>query len=336
MANSYDLYGLSGFVESGGTSLTATISANPVSLTSGGTVSALVGAGVTDNSTSGGVRAYLGDVTNDPFVIKLSSNYQISLTYIGLMTYSLAGGGSTVGFVAENSTTGSYYLVVDHGLAPSGGTTGSGPTDNTATAGTHWNISAGAPGCFVAGTRIATPTGEVAVESLAAGDLVLTEDGQALPVRWAGRTTVSRVFADPVRMMPVRIKAGALGENLPVRDVLVSPGHAIRVGAVLAHAAALVNGTSILRENDMPMVFTYYHVELDSHALLLAEGAPAESFLEGVEDFGFDNADERERPAIAAEMAYPRIKSPRQLPAAARAQLAARAEALFGPVAVAA
>src|SRR4051794_5328758 len=84
--------------------------------------------------------------------------------------------------------------------------------------------------CFYPGTCIRTPVGEVAVETLRIGDMVLTAEGRAMPVRWLGRQTVSTLFADPLRVLPIRIAAGALAENLPARDLLVSPDHAILVG----------------------------------------------------------------------------------------------------------
>jgi hypothetical protein len=94
---------------------------------------------------------------------------------------------------------------------------------------------------------------------------------------------------------------------------------------VLAQAGTLVNGETIVRETDVPMLFHYYHVELASHEVLLADGAPAESFLEGAEDMRFHNWADRPRAAgPAEELPYPRAKSPRQLPRALRARLAAR------------
>ncbi|WP_268843659.1 Hint domain-containing protein [Acidocella facilis] len=178
--------------------------------------------------------------------------------------------------------------------------------------------------CFCAGTNIATPNGEVAVEALREGDLVLTQDGRALPIRWLGQSHVAKAFADPIRSYPVRIKAGALGENLPKRDLCVSPDHAIFLDGVLVQAGALVNGESIVRERDIPAQFTYYHVELASHELLLAEGVAAESFVDNIERMHFHNWDERSAPETAiAELPYPRAKSARQVPAAARARLLA-------------
>ncbi len=71
------------------------------------------------------------------------------------------------------------------------------------------------PVCFLEGTRIATPTGERAVETLAVGDLVTTADGSARPVRWIGRQTIVALFADPLHAYPIRIGAGAPRAALP-------------------------------------------------------------------------------------------------------------------------
>ncbi|HET9019037.1 MAG TPA: Hint domain-containing protein [Acetobacteraceae bacterium] len=188
----------------------------------------------------------------------------------------------------------------------------------------------------MAGVQIAALAGALAVETLAPGDLVLTADGQVLPVRWVGRSVMSGFRRDRDRILPIRIKAGALEENVPARDLLVSPGHAVLIGGVLVHAGALVNGTSIVQERDMPLVFPYYHIELDTHALLLAEGAPAESYLDGAGEMDFDNGDERPESGAMEEMPYPRVRSSRQVPRAVKDHLAARAAALSGPAAEAA
>jgi hypothetical protein len=194
--------------------------------------------------------------------------------------------------------------------------------------------------CFMPGTNIAVPGGEAKVETLRPGDLIATAAGEAKTVRWIGRQTVSRVFADPLRVLPIRIKAGALGENVPCRDLLISPDHAILVDDVLVQAGALVNGSSIVRETEVPQVFTYYHVELDDHSLVLAENVAAETFIDNVERLGFDNWAEHEalypdgKPI--EEMIYPRANSFRQVPQATRMHLATRGEVLYGGAAAAA
>ena len=188
--------------------------------------------------------------------------------------------------------------------------------------------------CFMPGSMIRTPSGETAVELLQSGDVVITVGGKAKRVSWIGRQTVSTRFADPLRVLPIRIRANALGDNMPSRDLLLSPDHAILVDGILVQAGALVNGTSIVRETDVPETFAYYHVELDDHSLILAENTPAETFIDNVDRLAFDNWAEYEalypegKPIV--EMPYPRAKAYRQVPQAIRERLAHRRELLFG------
>jgi hypothetical protein len=237
----------------------------------------------------------------------------------GTDTYTYVGNVSG-GFVAKIGN--SYYLFTSSAVD-----TGS----TKLTVGTAPTVI-----CFLPGTQIATPAGEVSVEMLQRGDLVETADGRTIPVRWIGRQTVSMLFADPVRVLPICIKAGALAENVPSRDLYVSPDHAILIDDILVHASALVNGTSIVRALAPAQTFTYYHVELADHSLLLADNVPAESFIDNVDRLAFDNWDEHEglgdETAPLVEMAYPRAKAARQVPVAMRERLAARAQALFGAV----
>ena len=136
--------------------------------------------------------------------------------------------------------------------------------------------------CYAAGTRLATPAGEKAVEHLQPGDEVLAlADGAwvARRVRWVGRTTVDLArHPQPERAAPVRIHAGAFADGQPHRDLLLSPEHAVFVDGVLMQAQALLNGATVTRE--FPSRITYMHVELDAHAVLCAEGLPAESYLD--------------------------------------------------------
>lgn len=186
--------------------------------------------------------------------------------------------------------------------------------------------------CFMAGTRIATPDGQVAIEDLAVGDLVLTQDGQSVPIQWIGRQTVSTRFADPARVLPIRIRAHALGENLPARDLLVSPNHALLVEGVLAQAGALQNGSTVARETQVPETFVYYHIETEDQSLILAEGVGAETFVDNIDRFAFDNWDEHLKlypeGRTVKELPYPRAAAARQVPAAVVGKLAAQAEKL--------
>ncbi|WP_160000057.1 Hint domain-containing protein [Roseomonas sp. 18066] len=180
--------------------------------------------------------------------------------------------------------------------------------------------------CFLAGTRIATPEGERAIETLSIGDRVLTATGEALPIRWIGRQTVVAAFADRARAWPVRIGAGALGQGLPRRDLFVSPDHALLVEGLLVQAGALVGQPGIARVTQPAPRFTYHHLELPKHALVLAEGAAAESFVDNVTRARFDNFPEYvalhgDTPAATDELPLARVKSARQLPASLRNSL---------------
>jgi hypothetical protein len=137
-----------------------------------------------------------------------------------------------------------------------------------------------APACYRSGTAILTDNGERPVESLVAGDRVITASRRARRIRWIGRRGFSACFiaGDPA-VLPIRVRAGALGLNSPSRDLYVSPRHALFIANVLVPAASLINGSSIVQvpvDKDL----LYLHVELDSHDILLAEGAPAESYLD--------------------------------------------------------
>jgi Hint domain len=185
--------------------------------------------------------------------------------------------------------------------------------------------------CYLAGTRLRTPTGWVEVQNVVTGDVVLTADGAEERVRWVGQHAHDHdeALANP-RVTPVLIRKGAFAEAVPVQDLYVSPDHAVLVGGVLAQAQALVNGNSIV--NAVPDgEVVYYHVELRRHALLLAEDLPAESFIDNVDRPAFDNWDSRFTPTVAmVEMELPRAKSWRQVPRRSREMLEARGEALFG------
>jgi hypothetical protein len=134
--------------------------------------------------------------------------------------------------------------------------------------------------CYCPGTMIATVGGEIAVERLVIGDRVVTASGVALPIRWIGRRSYAgRFIAGNHLMLPVTVRAGALAHGVPHRDLVVSPGHAMFVDGQLVPVWRLVNGVTITQADAVEAV-TYVHVELHRHDVLLANGAPAESFLD--------------------------------------------------------
>jgi hypothetical protein len=188
------------------------------------------------------------------------------------------------------------------------------------------------PVCFLAGTAIATPGGSVLIEHLVIGDMVLTATGDHRRVAWVGRQTCHTRFGDPLRVLPVKIAPGALGDGLPHRELRLSPDHALLVDGLLVQAGALVNGVTITRvaAAELPERFVYFHIELDDHSLVLAEGVAAETFVDNVTRRRFDNHAEYEAlygaaPATIPELAVPRVKSVRQLPRAIRERIEARA-----------
>ncbi len=245
----------------------------------------------------------------------LNGNYD----YVG--SVPISGGGS--GFVVYNVVDQNFYMLTDNQVNFGGSGDPVGPLTST-------GGGSQAPVCFMSGTCILAPSGEMNVEDLKSGDLVLTADGRAVPVRWIGRQTVLRAFAGETSL-PVRIKKSALDENIPSRDLLVSQQHALFVDGILIQAGALINGTTIVRERDVAGKFVFYHVELDDHSLILAERTPAETFVDNVDRANFDNWREYEalypEGKAILEMPYPRAKAYRQVPGAIRGRLAERAGA---------
>lgn len=143
--------------------------------------------------------------------------------------------------------------------------------------------------CFAAGTRIRTARGEVQVEELRLGDMAITAiDGSEAPIVWIGHRTVDcKRHPRPHAVWPVRIKAGAFGEGMPKQTLTVSPDHAIYVSNVLVPARYLINGSTVVQVKVDRV--TYYHVELPRHDVVLAEGLPAESYLDTGQRANFAN-----------------------------------------------
>ncbi|MCT8159802.1 Hint domain-containing protein [Pseudoruegeria sp. SHC-113] len=162
--------------------------------------------------------------------------------------------------------------------------------------------------CFAAGTRLMTPDGEVAVERLKAGDMICTRDGGIHPIRWIeGRTLSGKELRARAELRPIRIAPGALGGGQPKRLLRVSPEHRVLVtspvcsllfGAseVLVAAKDLLGWPGVAVEDTCTPV-AYFHVLLDSHEILIAEGAGAESLYLG------DEALYRLSPSALAELA---------------------------------
>lgn len=139
------------------------------------------------------------------------------------------------------------------------------------------------PPCFVAGTPIAVPGGTVPVETLQPGDLVLTRDHGAQPIRWIGCRTVPGTGP----LAPVRFAPGAIGNPEELR---VSPQHRMLITGwraelqfgeteCLCPAIALIDGDRIHRAPCREV--TYVHLLFDAHQIVEAGGVPSESLLIG-------------------------------------------------------
>jgi hypothetical protein len=312
------IYAGSLIVHSGGTASLTVIS--------GGTMELEVGAnasGAITFAASGGTLRIDGTLVPSATISGLQRGNQIDFADVAFVS----GAAATIvsGSILRITDGGQQY---DLNLAP--GADYSGMTFSVVSAGNGIEVDVT---CFAPGTHISTPAGETLVEALKPGDLVRISDGRTVPVRWLGRQTISTRFGNPMRVLPIRIRAGAFGENLPCRDLLVSPDHALLVEDMLVQAGAMVNNISIVRENRVPECFTHFHIELDEHALVLAENTPAETFVDNVDRLRFDNWDEHEalypNGKLIAEMAYPRAKSHRQVPPRSRARLITLAGALY-------
>jgi T5SS/PEP-CTERM-associated repeat protein len=203
-------------------------------------------------------------------VIDLTNIIASSVTYDGThLTVTQTDGGPTVSLALSSNLADAGQFNV----ATSGGLSGETIT----------------PACFVSGTRIATPDGEVAIEDLRVGDSVLTESGQSAAIIWRGfRHVVCAHHPDPKLVWPVCIKAHAFAACVPTRDLWLSPDHAIFDGSVLIPIKHLINGVSIFQVRRESV--TYWHLELARHDIILANNLPTETYLDTGNRDAFTNS----------------------------------------------
>lgn len=192
------------------------------------------------------------------------------------------------------------------------------------------------PPCYLRGTLIRTLAGEVAVETLAIGDMIVTLDGTARPVKWIGRRTYSAsVLPRSPKLTPVCFRQGSLGTNLPHADLYVSHDHAMFLNGVFVDASILENGVNVVREFPGGPTVDYFHIELEGHAIVYANGATAESYVNHGNRTMFQNWSEfaalygEDIPAAELEdgghaRSHPAVKSGPQLDAM-RAEILGRA-----------
>ena len=148
--------------------------------------------------------------------------------------------------------------------------------------------------CFGKGTQIRTDTGTHAIETLTVGDKLVTRDNGPQTIRWIGKRTLAadKLAAFP-KLRPIRIKAGALGKNMPARDLIVSPQHRIFIRSkiaikMFAAAEILVPAKHLLALEGVEIAtdvneVTYFHLLCDNHEIIEADGAFAETLHTGAE-----------------------------------------------------
>ena len=146
--------------------------------------------------------------------------------------------------------------------------------------------------CFTRGVRLAVPEGEALIEDLAVGDLVMTRDNGAQPIRWIGRRQLDAVdLRQHEHLRPIRIRKGALGAGVPVRDLLLSPQHRVLVRSHIAQNLfgtdeVLVAVKQLLQVEGVDIALDvdaveYFHILFDRHEVVLSDGALTESLYLG-------------------------------------------------------
>jgi microcystin-dependent protein len=183
--------------------------------------------------------------------------------------------------------------------------------------------------CYCPGTLIETACGEKRIETLKIGDRVQTKSGTTRPIKWIGRRSYGgRFIMGRKDILPICLKAGSLADHVPKRNLWISPHHAMYLEGVLIEAKDLVNGVSIVQAEQAEKI-EYFHIELDSHDVIIAEGSLSESFIDDDSRGMFHNAHEYretygDAPAAPARYCASRLDSGYEVEAA-RAKIEQRA-----------
>ena len=146
--------------------------------------------------------------------------------------------------------------------------------------------------CFAAGTLIRTDKGDVAVQDLSEGDMIWTRDNGFQPLRWVGASHLDAIdLAAKPKLLPIRIKAGALGADMPAADLVVSPQHRVLVRSAIAQrmfgAAEVLVAAKHLTElpgidvDTTVTAISYHHLMFDAHEVVMSNGAETESLYPG-------------------------------------------------------
>ena len=244
------------------------------------------------------------------------------VTADGTAVYDLEVTNVKIGTIVDTSNPG-YTIDFNYGQIDLVTKSETAPGKATQTGAFGWDVAnnepippslptlhVGAP-CYCPGTLILTDRGEVAVETLCIGDVVMTMSGAARPIKWIGRRSYAGRFAFGQKdILPVCIQAGALDENTPRRDLWISPHHAMYLEGVLIEARDLINGVSVVQAETVDQV-EYFHIELETHDVLVVEGSFSESFIDDDSRNMFHNAPEYRTLYPAHEQGAVRYYAPR-------------------------
>ncbi len=264
-----------------------------------------------DATQTGSVISFDGTTTIDSGSIYLEQSFTLTKPGGGsISVYQVEIDGTLAGFiVSEQLVEGVNYNYSSSNVQPFNAPTYANLVDVL---------------CFTRNTLIATDTGEVDVQSLQVGDLVQTAYNGLQPIRWIGKTTVSPADLEATqKLRPIKIAKNALGQNLPKRDLIVSRQHRMVISStivqrmfgeesVLIGANKLVGLPGIQIDTGTDTV-EYFHVLLDNHEVLFAEGAPTESFYTGAQGLSTLGQEAREE----IELLYPEIVQPDYRPISA-------------------
>ena len=283
----------------------------PAGVNAGGTIDALVGTlGLGSTAFVAGTTATNSNATFSTTTVNNVSSTSVSFTggptLSGIQLLNQGAGG----FTFSDSTGATFYLSktaiaggtqIDVNTAPSTGLIAGtldtlvapNPTIFVGASNTTTSLDGSVfIACFLSGTMIDTPDGEVAVQDLRIGDLVLNASRRPKQILWIGRRTYRASFArGNDKVTPICFSAGCLSEGVPSRDLYVSPAHALLIDGVLIPAEHLLTEGSVtrgFRDGDV----AYFHLELEDHDVVWANGVTAETYVDDDNRSMFENADE--------------------------------------------
>jgi hypothetical protein len=292
------------------------------------------GAGNYDGATFTIERDGGGNPDDQYFIDDTSGGISLSGSNIEINGQTVATAGASGGVLTvdfnSSATTADVDDVMEHlGYANTSATPPDSVTldytfdDGSATATASVQAFVGIA-CYCAGTLILADHGEVAVETLQIGDRVITASGVARPIKWIGKRSYGgRFIMGRKDILPICFKTGSLGDGVPKRDLWISPHHAMYLQGVLIEARDLVNELTVTQAEQVDEV-EYFHIELESHDVIVAEGALSETFVDDDSRSMFNNAHEYKGlypDAAVAEARYcaPRVRDGYQIEAVRRA-----------------